>query len=89
MKLIMENWKKFLSEGAAEQSAMEHRNKKIKDMVEKALGLRNYEDVPDDEWDDSPESDFADAAHVEEPQFIEKLNQYLATKGTSLKELGI
>ncbi len=77
------------NEGAAEQSAMEHQNKKIKDMVEKALGLRDPEEVPDAEWDDSPESDFADAAHMEDPQFNEKLNQYLLTKGTSLKKLGI
>ncbi|MBT5636971.1 MAG: hypothetical protein HOJ16_00135 [Candidatus Peribacter sp.] len=68
---------------------MEHQNKKIKDMVEKALGLRDPEEVPDAEWDDSPESDFADAGHMEDPQFNEKLNQYLLTKGTSLKKLGI
>ena len=81
----MENWRKFISETGRQ----EHMNRQVLDQVRSALGLRDLEDIPDEEYEDSPEEDFNDLMHIDDPQMLQKLEQYLQSKGTSLKDKGV
>jgi hypothetical protein len=85
MKLMMENWRNFVSETGRQ----EHMNSQVLDQVRSALGLRDLEDIPDEEYEGSPEEEFNDLIHIDDPQMLQNLKQYLQSKGTSLEDIGI
>lgn len=85
MKLIMENWRGFVSETGRQ----EHMNRQVLDQVRNALGLRNTADIPDEEYEGSPEEEFSDLIHIDDPRMLQKLEQYLQSKGTSLEDIGV
>lgn len=81
----MENWRNFVSETGRQ----EHMNSQVLDQVRSALGLRDLEDIPDEEYEGSPEEEFNDLIHIDDPQMLQNLKQYLQSKGTSLEDIGI
>ena len=85
MKLLIENWRGFINETGRQ----EHMNKQVLDQVRNALGLRNIADIPDEEYEDSPEEEFGDLFHIDDPQMLQKLEKYLQSKGASLKDIGV
>jgi len=64
-------------------------NSQVLDQVRSALGLRDLEDIPDEEYEGSPEEEFNDLIHIDDPQMLQNLKQYLQSKGTSLEDIGI
>jgi len=82
---MMENWRNFVSETGRQ----EHMNSQVLDQVRSALGLRDLEDIPDEEYEGSPEEEFNDLIHIDDPQMLQNLKQYLQSKGTSLEDIGI
>jgi hypothetical protein len=85
IKTEMQNWRKFINETGRQ----EYRNSEIMNQVRGALGLRDLEDVPDEEYEDSPEEEFNDLIHIDDPQMLQKLEQYLQSKGTSLEDMEV
>ena len=85
MKLIMESWRGFIDETGRQ----EHMNSKIIDKVKKAMRLRKTTDIPDEEYEGSPEEHFSDLIHADDPQMMKKLKKFLSSKGTSLEDLGV
>jgi len=90
MKITKRQLRRIIRESLiAETGRQEHMNMQVLSQVKNALGLRDASDIPDEEYERSPEEEFNDLIQIDDPQMLQKLEQYLQSKGTSLEEIGV